>query len=325
MSFSMNNKYTIVQIRPDTIIPFNDLTDKSQNKTFPESMLLMPLVVCSSPENDSQYIIIDGYKRFVALLEKQPDTITCMVFDTNSMIHAGKMRIELNNSRPISFKEKFFFLKWAKLNGDESDYLAISQQLSVFGKDLRDFEELFDASEILIDAVLKGFLDSTIVSELKFFSEEDTNAVLQLFTRFPFTRQMQRELLEWLPELVYRSKKSIIELIELEYVKKTIEDRKLNDPQKIKKIRDHYYELRFPTLIRAKKAWNTLASTLNPAPSNVIFSPSEAFEKNMLEVKIRITEAQQGIDTLKKLSEISTEDWESLIYPALLFNAKPEK
>jgi hypothetical protein len=45
----------------------------------------------------------------------------------------------------------------------------------------------------------------------------------------------------------------------------------------------------------------------------------------MLEVKIRITEAQQGIDTLKKLSEISTEDWESLIYPALLFNAKPEK
>jgi hypothetical protein len=325
MSVSMKSTYTIEQIQPDKLMPFNDLTDKSLNKSFPESTLLMPLVVSHSADNESQYIIIDGYKRFVALLEKRPDTITCMIFDSISMIHAGKMRIELNNSRPISFREKYFFLKWAKQNCDGPDYQTICQQLSVFGKDLRDLEELFDASEILVDAVLKGSLDSTIVSELKFFSDEDINAVLQLFARFPFTRQMQRELLEWLPELVYRNKKSIAELIELEFVTKTIEDRKLNDPQKIKKIRDHYYELRFPTLIRAKKAWNTLSSTLNPAPSNVIFSPSEAFEKNMLEVKIRITDAHQGIDILKKLSEISTEDWESLIYPALLFGAKPEK
>ncbi len=75
----------------------------------------------------------------------------------------------------------------------------------------------------------------------------------------------------------------------------------MNDPQKIKKIRDYYNELRFPTLAETKKAWNTLASALNPAPSNVTFIPSDAIEKSTLEVKIRITDVADGLLFLKSI------------------------
>jgi hypothetical protein len=325
MSFSMKIQYTVEQIPAEELIPFDGLTDTLSSISLPESVLLSPLIVFKSPNNESFYSIIDGFKRFLSLRERKTQTVTCVVIPLISVVDAGKMRIELNSGRTILFSEKLQFLKWAKQNNSESDYREIALKLSVSGKDLRDMEQLFDAPAQLVDAALKGYLDTTLISELKFFTEEDISAVVFLFSHFPFTRQTQRELLEWIPELVYRNKKSISELYESDFIKKIIDDRKLNDPQKIKKIRDHYYELRFPTLTETKKAWSTLAASINPAPSNVSFNPSDAFEKNVLEIRIRITDALQGRSILKNLAEISEIEWESLIYPALLFSAKNEQ
>jgi hypothetical protein len=250
---------------------------------------------------------------------------TCVLVHTGSLADAGKLRIELNCTRPIPFMEKFKYLKWAKCHCNETDYQLIAQKLSVSGKDLRDFEQLFGSSPTIVESVANGALDSTLIAELQFLSHEDIAAIVSLFSKFTFTRQMQRELLEWLPELVYRNKKTIPELLAIEFVRNIIGDKKLNDPQKIKKIRDYFYELRFPTISESKKEWQALASATNPSPSKVSFNPSEAFEKNTLEIKIRINDATEARTLLKKLSEISEGAWESLIYPSLLFRAKQEK
>jgi hypothetical protein len=325
MKLPITSHHRVLQISTETLKPFNGLTSAEFPADLPDTVLLSPLLVLESPDDASTYIIIDGYKRFLSWIERKVPTVTCVVIPAVSLTDAGKMRIELNCNRPVPFSEKLQSLKWVKSNCTETDYLEIARTLSVSGKELRDIELLFDAPAQLVNAVTRGVLDSTLVAELKFFSDEDISAVLSLFSRFSFTRQTQRELLEWLPELVYRNKKSISELFESECVKKIIDDRKLNDPQKIKKIRDYYNELRFPTLAETKKAWNTLASALNPAPSNVTFIPSDAFEKSTLEVKIRITDVADGLTVFKKLSEISERDLESLIYPVLLFNEKNGK
>lgn len=325
MKLPITSQHTVLQISTETLMPFEGLTSTESPTQLPETILLSPILVLESPHDAASYIIVDGYKRYLSWIERKAPTITCVVIPPVALTDAGKMRIELNCNRPVPFSEKLLSLKWGKSNCTESDYREIARTLSVSGKELRDIELLFDAPAQLVNAVKKGILDSTLVSEIKFFSNEDITAVLSLFCRFPFTRQTQRELLEWLPELVYRNKKTISELFESESVKTVIDDRKLNDPQKIKKIRDHYNELRFPTLVNTKKAWNTLASSLNPAPSNVTFIPSDAFEKSTLEVKIRITDVPEGLNIFKKLSEISERDLESLIYPVLLYNAKNEK
>ncbi|MBN1600858.1 MAG: hypothetical protein JW915_04570 [Chitinispirillaceae bacterium] len=325
MKLPITSQHTVLQISTEALKPFDGLTSTESPAQLPETTLLSPLLVLESPHDASSYIIIDGYKRYLSWIERKAATVTCVVIPSVALTDAGKMRIELNCNRPVPFSEKLQTLKWGKFNCSESDYQEIVRILSVSGKELRDIELLFDASSQLVNAVKKGILDSTLVSELKFFSNEDTTAVLSLFSRFPFTRQTQRELLEWLPELVYKNKKTISELFESDSVKKIIDDKKLNDPQKIKKIRDYYNELRFPTLADTKKAWNALASSVNPAPSSVTFIPSDAFEKSTLEIKIRITDVPEGLKILKRLSEISERDLESLIYPVLLFNAKNEK
>jgi hypothetical protein len=309
----------------DQLIPIDDLTNCSSESSLPETTVLLPLVVCNVSEGDGHYSIIDGFKRFQMLKQHKAANATCVLVQVVNLIEAGKLRIELNGKRPITFMEKFRFLKWAKSHCNEIDYQSIAQQLSMFGKDLRDFEQLFQSSPTIVDAVAKGILDSTLIAELQFLSDDDIAAIVSLFSKFTFTRQMQREMLEWLPELVYRNKKTIPELFAIEIIKNIIDDRKLNDPQKIKKIRDHFYELRFPTLSDVKKAWQALASAANPSPSKVSFNPSEAFEKNTLEIKIRINDATEACTLLKKLSEIPEAQWESLIYPALLFRAKQAK
>lgn len=325
MSFIQSAPCDFNQIPLDRLIPIDELTDSSSEISLSESAVLLPLLVCDLSEGDGLYSIIDGFKRFQMLKQHHAASATCVLVQAVSLPDAGKLRIELNCKRMIPYMEKFKFLKWAKSHCSEIDYQAISQQLSVFGKDLRDFEQLFQSSPAIVEAVAKGILDSTLIAELQFLSHDDVAAIVSLFSKFTFTRQMQRELLEWLPELVYRIKKSIPELLAIEIIKNIINDRKLNDPQKIKKIRDYFYELRFPTLSDAKKEWQALVSVTNPSPSKIAFNPSEAFEKNTLEIKIRISDATEASSLLKKLSEIPETDWESLIYPALLFRAKQEK
>ncbi|HEX2955607.1 MAG TPA: hypothetical protein VHO70_02175 [Chitinispirillaceae bacterium] len=317
--------YDIDQLPIDQLRPFDDLTDSSSESTLPESAVFLPLLVCRKSGDNGAYIIVDGYKRFIRLKERSESKVACVVVQTTNLPEAGKMRIELNCTRPIPFLEKFLFLKWAKSHCSDIDYQTIARQLSIFGKDLRDFEQLSQSSSSIINAVAKGVLDSTLIAELQFLSNDDVAAIISFFSNFTFTRQMQRELLEWLPELVYKNKKSIPELFAMDIIRNIINDRKLNDPQKIKKIRDYFYDLRFPTLSEARKEWQALASAVNPSPSKISFNPSEAFEKNTLEVKIRINDATEARTILKKLSEISEENWGSLIYPALLFGAKPTK
>jgi hypothetical protein len=322
---SLQSGRSIDQIPLDQLIPFDELTDCTSDYPLSEAVTLLPLLVCELSEGKGVYTIIDGYKRFLKLKQRHENAATCVLIHATSLPEAGKLRIELNCARQVPFMEKFLFLKWAKTHCNEIDYQAIAQQLSVFGKDLRDFEQLFQSSPTIVEAVAKGALDSTLIAELQFLSQDDIVAIVSLFSKFTFTRQMQRELLEWLPELVYRNKKTISELLAIEIIKNIVNDRKLNDPQKIKKIRDYFYELRFPTLSDAKKEWQALASATNPSPSKVSFNPSEAFEKNTLEIKIRINDPAEARTLLIKLSEISEEHWEPLIYPALLFRAKQEK
>jgi hypothetical protein len=325
MSPKHSDRYDFNQIPLDQLIPIDELTDYSSEISQPESAVFLPLMVCDLSDGGGKYSIIDGFKRFQMLKKQHAVDAPCVLAQAINRSYAGRLRIELNCHRPIPLREKFLFLKWAKSHCNEIDYQSIAQQLTVFGKDLRDFEQLFQSSPIIVDAVSKGILDSTLIAELQFLSDDDVVAIVSLFSKFTFTRQMQRELLEWLPELVYRIKKTIPELLAIEFIKNIVDDRKLNDPQKIKKIRDYFYDLRFPTLSEAKKEWQALVSATNPSPSKISFNASESFEKNTLEIKIRINDAAEARTLLKKLAEIPETQWDALIYPALLFHAKQEK
>ena len=324
MSNKQPSSTTFQTVLLSDLVVFQDLTDL--NSSFSISGLLphVPLFVTKSTEGNS-FIIIDGYRRFKSLKNNGINQCLCEMIECDDLKLAGLLRIKLNSNRTRSFKENYLFLKWLKNNCNANEYKEITGQLHITDKDRHDYEQLFSASTIVVDAVFKGFFDISNVTELSYFTEIDLHSIINLFSILPFSRQTQRELLEWFPELAFRTKKSIEELIEDPGFQKIYQNQKLNGPQKIKKIRECCFGQRFPTLTNAKKVWNSVASSINPDTSAVSFNTSEAFEKNTLEIKIRVSDAQKAESLIKHLSEIPTEKWEMLIYPALLYGVEPQQ
>jgi hypothetical protein len=50
----------------------------------------------------------------------------------------------------------------------------------------------------------------------------------------------------------------------------------------------------------------------------VQFKPSEAFEKNRLEIKITVSDGVKAGTIIRRLAEIPPLEWDSLIYPAFV-------
>ena len=277
--------------------------------------LLLPIIVFN---DGNRYVVIDGCKRFVCMVQSGRKVCACGVIrSVQDSKSAGLLRIYLNRGRVLSFKEKFLFLRWLKENLSEKEYSIRIAELGIQDRERHNLEQLMFCSNEVLEAVERGYVDPANAPDMIHFSESDCGAVLQYLSRFSFSRQMQRELLEWLPELAFRNKCSIKQILEHEDLRNIMENGKLNDPQRVRKIRDILFALRFPHLVVAKKRWDKIVREVNPDHSRVHFQSSEAFEKNNLEIRISISSPEQASTILHQLCSISSEKWEQLIYPAL--------
>jgi ribosome maturation protein Sdo1 len=130
-----------------------------------------------------------------------------------------------------------------------------------------------------------------------------------------FTCQQQRELVEWLPEIAFAEEKSICALLKESQISEILQNQSINQPQKAQKIRDLIFEKRFPDLVALKQKWSYMVNKVNPDQRRIRFNVSEAFEKNRLEIRITLDEAEKATELISKLGSISKDTWERLIYP----------
>jgi len=130
-----------------------------------------------------------------------------------------------------------------------------------------------------------------------------------------FTNQTRRELSEWLPEIAYRENVSADGIINGEEIQAILNSEKLNNPQKLQKIRDELYRRRFPEYSKLQEQWKKAAASANPFPSKVRFIPSPGFEKKRVEVRLTIESAEEAREVLSALSQIERSVWDGLLYP----------
>lgn len=292
------------------------LCDPQEALSESDPRQIIPIFVVADGEN---YRMIDGYKRYrLAVLEKREEISGFVCLQPLDLKETALLRIKMNKGRALSFKEKLLTIKWLKENCEKNEYMKHVEECGIPLKEIHDFEALFLCEKQIIDAVGQGILDIAIAPLFSQISSDDSEAILRLFSENSFTRQMQRELVEWIPEIAFRQKCSVGCLIDSELIKNIRDNTKLNGPQKIQKIRDTVFDTRFPNLARAKEAWRNLARASNPDPGKVVFGPSEAFEKNRLEVKITLTNSSQAATIFNKFLLISPETWDKLIYPGSL-------
>ncbi len=287
------------------------------NKPLPEKATLEPFIpiIVQSNDNDN-YTIIDGYKRYLSFYNRPGKTITCMCIQTPlSEFAAGLLRIAFNSSRPGPLQEKCCILQWLQNQCREDIFESTAQKAGFSPKETEQVLKLLQCENHIQEAVFNGFLDISVISLFTVLSTDDQHSFQTRFKDYKLSMQTQRELLEWLPEIAYSKDTTVRDILADPHIRNTLKEPAQNAPQKIEQVRAYLYAQKFPRLSKARSTWETLAKTLNPDPSCVTFTPQPYFEKNRLDVSISLTDAQKGQKILTALAAIPQKDWQKLIYP----------
>ena len=279
------------------------------------AVAVYPILV--SRENDGTFTIIDGCKRFASMSSTQAN-VQCLVADNDlTSLACMFLRITLNISRTLSLPEKVLFVKWLHTHCDESLYMSVVSKPPFILKECREIERIASITPELLALIDRTALEISVAQDFVVLVEQSRDAIRELFTALQFSRSTQRELIDWLPEIAYTKKTTVRDLIGSPEVATIISHQSLNAPQKVQKIRDHFFAFRYPKLMTVKEEWLALARKINPLPSRCQFIPSEAFERNRLEIKLTVTKHEEIELLLEKLKNIPSEQWDKLIYPAI--------
>ncbi|MCU0608242.1 MAG: hypothetical protein MUF22_00545 [Chitinispirillaceae bacterium] len=176
-------------------------------------------------------------------------------------------------------------------------------------------KQLEGCSAEIVDAVTNGILDAALAPDMGYLTEENRAGLLSLFSKLAFSRQAQRELIEWLPEIAFIEKTRVAAILASVPFTEILNHTKLNPPQKIARIHKLAHERRYPLLSKIKKSWEEQARLVNPDPSRVSFHASPFFEKRDLEIRIRVSSAESATALMQKMGSLSAEAWEKLIDP----------
>jgi hypothetical protein len=278
--------------------------------------LCLPLIVARQGD---LFLIIDGCKRFKALTGQGRAALPCgIIKEELDPPRHGLLRIELNSGRLLHDREKLLFIRWLKTHLDQESYRRQLAKLRLLPNEQHEFEHLAGCSASLVDAAMEGIVDRAVAPELQHLAEEETATLLDLFKQLSFSRQMQRELAEWLHEIAFINKTPLPILLQSDSFCAILADKRLNNPQKAAKIHETAHAIRFPLYSKVKKAWLEHGRRVNPDPSKVAFQASPAFEKNSLEVRIKATDAQSIHTVVQKLASLDIEEWQKLIDPTAI-------
>jgi hypothetical protein len=314
--------YSVVSVEKLTF-PSGLFDIKNSGLSGIDSVLVSPVIAVREEASD-YLVVIDGCKHVTKLLMDNEKTCACgIVSGSIDMKTAGLFRILLNKNRQLTIGEKVCFYKWLKENYSGDAFNDIATALGFPESLCQDLEPLVDCREKIFDAVNTDRLVLKYVPDLCRMDELDQNAFLDSFTDILLSNQTQREFLEWLPEIAYTKRTSVAAILQSTDIQNIIKDPVLNNPQKTEAIRNLLFSLKFPMYNEALKTWKKTASEVsrsalkNEPSSHLLFTPSAAFEKNSLEIRLTISHAGAAKEIFRKLSEVPKETWSRLIYPVV--------
>jgi hypothetical protein len=298
------------------------LFDRRQAIQEQPSIFFVPLIVW---KNDDAFRIIDGCKRYELMAAQGRKECACGIIESPfDKTKAGLLRIALNSAREMGLAEKLVFVRWLKSGVGPEEYQAQLQKLKIAANEKHELELLLECGEKLVEAVIKGTLDRTVAPEMGHLKDGDIDAILAFFQAIPFSRQMQRELVEWLHEIAFMERTAIHELLASKGFSEILAQTKTNLPQKAAKFHEVAHARRFPLYAKAKRLWSENAGKTNPDPASVSFQSSPFFERRGLEVRIKLKDPETAPLLMKKMASIKTEEWRGLIDPTAFLSNDPD-
>ncbi len=265
---------------------------------------VLPLVVKSG----NKQIVVDGLKGINFAVTQGKKEISLFVVEAElSSCELVELRCHLNSFRPFTVEEKLQLIP-----------LLDETTLEIKGfnrKELALYRQIDKADISVKNAIKSGLIAPTHYEFFDAILEEDRKGVIDFLGKLSLSKQQERELLEWFPEIAFREKIMIQTILSENSIDEIISSEKLNGPQKIAKLRKLLYFRRFPLLSEMEERWKKESRRLNPNSKKVKFASAPFFETNQLSLNITLHSSQEARELFKKLAAIKEEEWKSLIYP----------
>lgn len=273
---------------------------------------LHPLIV--RPIENGRFCIVDGCKKFVKRLSGRKTPVSCKIIQTSmNELTAGLLRIVLNRHWRHNH-EKYLVIKWLSEKSFQNSNVII-QNLGYTHKEKESLTKLIFVNDDLRRMVFTDELDISLIEYMNVLSPSDRVGFVRTFKDIKLSHQTKREFLEWLPEIAYNEKCSVVDILNRDGIVDILSNEALNIPQKVKQLRNLLYREKFPLLSKVEEQWRKKTLSLNPDSSCLSFIPNAFFEKDQIQLKISITNSQNAKSLFMELANISHEDWKYLIHP----------
>lgn len=316
-SVTRNLDFTYTTIAPDSNLIIPDIAHynyKSNSSDVLDS-ILKPIVLL---EQNNILILIDGIKRLTTHKNFESNSIQACVIKTQDTIKPeiiNTLRLELNKERRKDLLEKSKVIAWFNEHFSKIELSDFAKRYEIPQNEISFLSHVQKCDQIIIDALLQNLLDLSNVEDFLHLSTADSQSILKLFSHFRFSRQLQRELIEWLPEIAFNHNTTVTDLLKDNHIQELISNKKIAPPQIIEQLRKYFFTLRFPSYSNILTEWNRLSVKANTLKKFVKFNHDEAFEQNGIDLICHITDNTQIKELIKMLENIPEETWDFLINP----------
>ena len=186
----------------------------------------------------------------------------------------------------INLYEKLFFLKRAiECAKFEEIYRRTSFDLPINSELIGNLDYLLTSD--FRDGLASGRLSLKSAFRLLRLAGTDLAAILLLFERVIFSQGEQAKVIEWLEDIAFREKKTFSNIL-----RRLGWQRLLKREMPQKKILAALFRLRFPQAADREKEWRQALRELR-MPDAVQVSHSPFFEKNEIEVRLRLKDIKE--------------------------------
>ncbi len=292
----------------------NLLFDWALQETLHESLekegLLNPL--CVYPQDDKNYMIVDGFQRFRWLFQKDVSPLPCLIFKPSlSMKELMLWKLKSHSLVECSFLEVFRILDLlAQYGASQESIVAILpcfgfpaslqrlQQIKRLQKQMQEQQECFkmySLSDLLALLPLKA---------------EDIRAVGKVFANFMIGGNKFKSTIKLLSETAKLMQCSPYEILEQTEVQRIMANTQLDSSLKFKHFKLFLEKHRYPEKTKTQQQFQVHLRKLQ-LPSNAKLDYDPSFEKEAVTLTIEIESLQELTQTLQAVSAES-ENWEAL-------------
>ena len=257
---------------------------------------------------EGTFDIVAGYRRIMALKALNCEKVQCIDLSSSGLSQLDLLLFNLYDNLPtrkFNDVEKGMILKRLILYVPKKEIQEYYMPLLNIAnrRDLDIFLKIEELTDQIKRFIAHGIIPLKIMHSILELDDRSLSVVCQRISDLRLNFNQQLKFIEYLIDISIKKGCTIYELFEEDQILRLLKDKKLNSPQKAKKIIDYLRARRFPLLIRNENAFLESVASLN-LPDNVSIRYPPYFEAPGYRLEVNFGNGKELVETIETLANI---------------------